>query len=193
MVGKGKLPPRPLAFALAFDDIYREQSIARLAVSHRIALTNRIERVHAADNLAEDGVLTVQMRRRTIRNEELRAISVGARVRHRQDAGPIMLEGQRARLVPECIAGATATCAGGITSLHHETMNDAMEGRIIVKAVARQKHEIVDGNGCLGREQFDLDIASGCMQDRRVLLRRIDLHGRWLMILSGQNKTSLHS
>src|SRR5215471_3685375 len=44
------------------------------------------------DDRAEHGVLAVEPRRRAVRDEELAAVRARPRVRHREDAGSVMLE-----------------------------------------------------------------------------------------------------
>src|SRR6266700_6772715 len=110
----------PTSITLAFDDIDREQTVAGLAIALRIALADGLENFHAGGDLAKDAVLTIQMGRGTIGDEELRTIGIWSSIRHRKDTGLVVFQRERAPLVVELVAGSAHTGAGGIATLGHK-------------------------------------------------------------------------
>src|SRR5579875_2518360 len=94
-----------------------------------------------------------------------------------------MFEGQRATLIIEAIARAAAPGAFGVAPLGHKAADDAMEGGVVVKAITCQENEVIDSDGGLSGEEFDLDVALLSMHDRRVVLRGVNLHRRGGTIL----------
>ena len=69
-----------------------------------VTLGDGVDDVLAFENLAEDAVLAVQPGRLEVRDEELRAVCVRARVRHRQHARSVVLARQRADAVAALVA-----------------------------------------------------------------------------------------
>jgi len=170
---------------LALGDINGMDLVAGLAVALRVARANAGDDLHAGDDLAENRMFAIQVRRGLERDEELRAIGVGSRVRHRQNPWAVVLKRQRAFFIGKFIAGTAHPRAGGVASLRHEAGNDAMEGCSIVKMVPRQKDEIVDGHRSLFREKLDREITLVGVKHRCVLLGGINHHIRHLVVLLG--------
>src|SRR5207245_420848 len=108
----------------SFYDLNPFQLIAWLAVRLRIALADFVQRIHAADDLSEDSVLAVEVRRRAVGDEELRAVGILARIRHREHARLIVLQSQSAGFIIELIARAASAGALGIAALDHEALDD---------------------------------------------------------------------
>src|SRR5580693_7660592 len=78
-----------------------------------------IDDARAVDDLAENGVLVVQPRRRHRGDEELRAVGTRARVRHRQQVGTVERE-VRVEFVGELVTGPARTGPERIAALDHE-------------------------------------------------------------------------
>jgi hypothetical protein len=96
-------------------------------------LVNDVLTLH---NLAKHGVLAVEVRGRAEGDEELAAIGARARVGHAERALAVVPE-RRNELVLELAAvdgGAAAASTGGVTTLDHETLDDAVEDDIVVFA-----------------------------------------------------------
>ena len=123
---------------------------------------------------------------RRVRDEELRAVGARAGVRHREDAGAVVLE-RRVELVAELVARAAGAGAGGVAALGHEALDDAVERDAVVVAVAGEEDEVVDGVRRLVGEQLDDDVAVVGADGRRVALARVDDHLRRCAVLLGHS------
>src|SRR5215210_2185746 len=99
---EGRSPPLPGAGRLLYLD--RSDPVARLPIPLRVALADGVYDVHPPDDSSEDGVASVQPRRRHAGDEELRTARARPRVRHREDARLVVLE-VRVELVPDAVAG----------------------------------------------------------------------------------------
>src|SRR3954451_2944844 len=118
----------------------------------RLAL-DRVDDLHALDDLAEDRVLAVEPRRLAGRDqEELRAVGVRARVGHRQRAAHDLV---LVDLVLELVAGATGAGALRAAALDHEVADHAVEDQPVVEPVAGELLEVGDGLGRVGVEELD--------------------------------------
>jgi len=88
-----------------------------------------LDDVHSLDDGAKDHVFAIEPAGGGGAQEELRAVGVGARVRHREDTGAGVLEGEV--LVGEFVAvdrlAASAVVVREIATLAHETGNDSVE------------------------------------------------------------------
>ena len=120
-------------------------------------LLDLVDDVHAGADATEDGVQAIEPRA-GIRghDEELRAVRVRARIRHREHAAldPVLV-----RFVSELVAGPAGTRACRIPALNHEVRDHPVEDHPVVEALAGERDEV---RHCLGRvvvEQFDLDRA----------------------------------
>ena len=81
-------------------------------------------------------------------DEELRAVRVLARVRHGEDAGLGVLEGEVLVLELFAVDGLApgAVAAGEVTSLQHELRDDAVEGgALVVEGLARAALALLAG------------------------------------------------
>src|SRR5580693_6332722 len=96
---------------------------------------NFIGDILAFDYFAEDCVFAGEPRRGSERDEELRAVGIGAGVGHRELAGLVEFVRRAFGFVLELIAGATHTGARRITALDHELGDHAMEDGSIVETV----------------------------------------------------------
>mmetsp|Transcript_46994 Transcript_46994/g.119884 ORF Transcript_46994/g.119884 Transcript_46994/m.119884 type:complete len:487 (+) Transcript_46994:375-1835(+) len=119
----------------------RRQHLAAAGHVHRLlGLARRAaqrlqhpQRPHALalHRLAEHGVLSVEVRLRPEQDEKLRAVGVGPRVGHRQDAARVVLE--RKVLVVKDLAvdglAAGAVAHGDVAALRHEPGDDAVQRR----------------------------------------------------------------
>src|SRR5690606_8409355 len=87
------------------------------------------------DDLTEDGVATVEVWGRADGDEELRAVGARAGVRHREQVAAVELQ-LGVELVGELVARAAAAGAGGVATLDHEAVDDAVEDRAVVERTA---------------------------------------------------------
>ena len=146
---------------------------------HHVADLGRLRDVHALDHVAEEVVARRELARAVVdADEELRAVRVGAGVRHRDRAERVLA---LHRLVGELVAGAAAAAALGAAALDHELGHDAVEREAVVVAVAREADEVVDGvrrelrveihhdRAAVGRDRGAVDLVasvcgSGCLR-----------------------------
>ena len=158
-----------LDLAAGVDEDVDERLVA--AVGARVL--DGVHDLHALDDLAEDDVLAVQVRRGHRRDEELRAVGVGARVGHREQSGARVLDHEV--LVRERAAvdghGAGAVAGKDVAALQHEAADHAVEGHALVRqrrvidaaavAASRQGAEV---GRCLGHDvvvELELNAAKG--------------------------------
>src|SRR5580704_9954750 len=104
----------------------------RLSFSNRhtgegVALPHRVDDVLARSHPPEDSVLSVQVGRGHVGDEELASIGPWAGVRHRKRPD-LMLVGVPLELVGETVAGSAPSAPFRIAALDHEVGNHAMEG-----------------------------------------------------------------
>ena len=105
-------------------------------------------------DLAEGGVLAVQMRSRSHHHKELAAGGVGCHgAGHGQHAGlvnqVILAEAVAGELAVDLIAGAAHAVSVGAAALDHEAGDDPVEGQAVIEALVSQRDEVVDGVGSL--------------------------------------------
>src|SRR3972149_2113719 len=86
---------------------------------HRIALSNCIDDILAADYLTENRMLAVEVRLRRVRDEELTAIGIRSCIGHRNYT---CIVSQRVTFdfIFELVSGAAPSSACWISSLNHE-------------------------------------------------------------------------
>lgn len=92
--------------------------------------------IEAVDDFSEDGVSVVEVRRGDFSDEELRAVRIGASIRHGEDAGGVMTE-FRAEFVAESVARAASANTARAAALDHEIGNDAVKDESIVERSLR--------------------------------------------------------
>ena len=126
---------------------------------HLVALADGVDDfLRVLDHFAEDRVLVVEPGRGDVRDEELRAVRVGAGVGHREDAGAAVLE-VFVELVFERVAGAAGAGAFGAAGLDHEVGDDAVEREAVVEAVFGELLEVGDGFRCFVVVELEADVA----------------------------------
>src|SRR5712692_6994648 len=109
---------------------------------HGVALRDLEDDVHARLNVAKQVVTLGQLLRIVDgTDEELAAVGVCPRVRHRHRAGGVLAED---RLVVELVARSTPAGALRVTPLDDEVRHDAVELEAVVKLVAGQEDESID-------------------------------------------------
>jgi len=117
--------------------------------------------VHAADDLAEDGVFHMEPGSGYGCDEELAAVGAGAGVGHGEQAG--LVEGEIARTLicegftPDRLAAHARP--GGVATLDHELFDDAVKDDAVVIPVVNMGSEIFAGLGCNIVEEFEFDAA----------------------------------
>jgi len=106
--------------------------------------------VHALGDLAEDDVLAIKPARNGSRHKELRAVRVRAAVGHREEARSRVLcaEVLVGKLLAVDAASAGAVLSGKVTTLAHETRDDAVKRRALVAhafLAGAECTEVLDG------------------------------------------------
>lgn len=101
------------------------------------------------------------------RNEKLTSIRIWSRIGHTHDIGTIVFPALP-ELVFECAAPdgfAAGAVAEGVAGLYHEFLDDAVEEDVVVVAGAGVGGEVLDGTGGVLREEAELDVAHGGVDD----------------------------
>ena len=113
-------------------------------------------------------------------DEELRAVGVRPGIRHTQNAGAIMLQLQSGGFVIPLIPRPAAAAAFRAAALHHKrrTFDHAVKIQTIIKAVTRQKDEIVDGDRRFFGKQLNIKFAPTGREMRHICLGGVNMHGR---------------
>ena len=95
-MGFATQPLNPLAADLFdFDGGFLNSEVFRRLTVSTSSFFEGIERVHALDDLAKEGVFAVEVRGRYECDEELASVGAGASVGHAEQAGPVMLNRRR--------------------------------------------------------------------------------------------------
>ena len=81
--------------------------------------------------------------------------------------------------IGELVAGAARSSTGGVASLGHETGDNAVEGRTIIKALPGQEDEIVHRYGDISGEQLQPEASLLCFNGGGVFLGFINDHRGW--------------
>ena len=110
------------------------------------------------------------MRKRIVgvHDEELTAVRVRTRVGHRDGTAYIPLLCRRCirvQLISERVARSAAARTGRITSLDHETGDDAMENDVVIEPLAGEGDEVLDrlrGIGIVGAECDVTEVGVEC-------------------------------
>lgn len=92
-------------------------------------------------------MLSIEMRRRPQRNEELRSIRIGTRIRHGERSFALVLEGGHEFVFEFRPVDATAAAAGArrVAALDHEAFDDAVEDYVVVFAGVGEGGEVFAG------------------------------------------------
>lgn len=104
-------------------------------------------------------------------NEELTAVRVRPSIGHTDRVRPVVFE-RRHELVLEVATPdrlAAGSGAGRIARLHHEALDDPMEYVPVVVAILAVHAKVLHRFRALGGEQFDVHIALGRVQRRRIV------------------------
>lgn len=124
----------------------------RSVTGTRPCASNLVHDIHASDDLAKDGVLSIQVWGWCEGDEELAAVCAGSAVGHGKDALCRMNE-RAVNLILELAAvdGLSAAASpGGVTALNHEVWDDAVEDYAVVLASIGEACEVL---ACLRRKK----------------------------------------
>lgn len=120
-----------------------------------------IHHVHAGRDLAEGGILAVQVLGIGVHDEELAAGGVGGlgagHAQHAPLVLQLILEAIEQELALDAVAGAAHAGALGAAALDHKAGDDPVENQAVIEIVIAQVDEIVNALGCLLRVQLALD------------------------------------
>ena len=121
----------------------------------RVALLDPFDEVESVHNLAEAGVVAVEVGRGSavVNDEELAAAGIAPRVRHAQHAFVVELV-VAVELAVDGVSGAAVADAVGAAALRHEAGDDAVEFEALVEAVFREFHEVGHGVRSVLLEEF---------------------------------------
>src|SRR5262247_1050184 len=135
---------------------------------HLVTLLDAVDELHARHDLAEHGVLAVEMRRRAVADVELAAGRVGMlAARHRHGAAHVLL---LVELRLDRVARAARAVALGAAALHDEVGHDPVEVEAVVEALLGQGDEVLDGLRRVLREELDPNLAALLERDDAGLL-----------------------
>ena len=122
-------------------------------VAAGLGLGDGIDHIHAGQNLAEAGVLHIQVLGIGVHDEELGAGGVGGGgTGHAEDAAlvlQVVLDAVEEELTLDAVAGAAHAGTLGAAALDHKAGDDAVEDQAVVVAGVRQGDEVIDTLGCL--------------------------------------------
>lgn len=142
-------------------------------------LLQLVEHLYALYDLAEDGVLSVEVGGWSEGDEELATVGIHALVRHADDAARIVPEGGADLVFEELVRG-VVDGGGGLgfgvrgrtAGLGHEVGDQAVEGAGIVEARGAEGEEVLGRLGHRLAEDLELDLtARGDEGDRHGALR----------------------
>src|SRR5262249_4836153 len=149
-----------LGWSASFDgDGLDDDVLDRLVARVRLGAADRLDDLQPVDDLAEDRVAIVEVRRRFERDEELAAVGVRPPVGHRKDARFVVPQ-LRGHPVGEGVAGSADALPERVAALNHEPVDHAMEDDSIVVRLTDQlvrarvgpvlralgqAHEVLDG------------------------------------------------
>src|SRR5918993_2481144 len=155
-VAQPHLWPRPTHADRALGDRCLDD-LARLA--RRLADRQRVDMLHAALDLAPDGVLIVEEAGVVEADEELAVRAVGVlRAGHRADAADVRLTAEFGLQVRKI--GAAGAAPARITALGHEAGDHAMKRNAVVEAALRQLLDPLDMARRQVRAELDDDFAA---------------------------------
>ncbi len=80
-------------------------------------------------------------------DKELAAIGVRSGIGHRKDARAVMFEGV-IKFIIELVAGSAHAGSGRVAALHHEITDHTVEDGVVVKSLASQENQVIDGSRC---------------------------------------------
>src|SRR5216683_6525815 len=139
------LPSTTVPFLMRSDQGMLGRSLQDLHRLHLVTLLDVVHDVHPRDDLSEDGVLAVEEVRGGEHDVELATRRVGiVAPRHGDRAAHVLV---LVELGLDLVSGAARTVALGVAALDHEAGLDAVEGQAIVKALFRERDEVLDGLG----------------------------------------------
>ena len=123
-----------------------------------------IHDLHSSNDLAESGILAVQMGSVLVHDEELAAGAVGVHAAgHADDAADVLdgvVDAVGGKLALDVPAGAAGAVAQRAAALDHKAGDDTVEGQAVVKALLDQLFEILTGDGGNFLVQLDVDDAA---------------------------------
>lgn len=123
---------------------------------HLVALFDGVYDVLTFDNLAENGMMTVQPRTRNVSDEELRTIGVRTGVRHRQCAGAVVAK-VGMEFVFKRITRSSRSISSRIPALDHKIANNAVENETVIETAVGKFLEISDCFRSFIGEQFEFN------------------------------------
>lgn len=128
-----------------------------------------VENVTAVDQFAEHGVFEVDVRLLRVRDKKLRAVRIGAAVRHGNDAPRVMLERVHDLVVKGFAPDAGALLAGArrVPGLHHEAPDVAVEEVVVVATARAEGQEVLARPRGFVAVQLELEVAEVGVQGHR--------------------------
>src|SRR5262252_2656531 len=135
---------------------------------HLVALLDAVDKLHARHDLAEHGVLAIEVRRIAVADVELAARRVRVlAARHRHGAAHVLL---LVELGLDGVARAAGAVALRAAALHDEVGHDPVEVEAVVEALLGQGDEVLNGLRRVFREELDPNLATLLQRDDTRLL-----------------------
>ena len=123
-----------------------------------------IHDLHSGNDLAESGILAVQMGSVLVHDEELAAGAVGVHAAGHADHAAGVLDGVVHTVCSELALDVPARAAGAVAqraaALDHKAGDDTVEGQAVIEALADQLLEILTGDGGDFLIQLNVDDAA---------------------------------
>jgi len=120
--------------------------------------------VPASDDSSKDSVLLVKVRGGTVADKELRAIGIGSSVSHGEDSRVSV--GEPDAFISELLSvnafASSSVSHGGVSTLHHEAVDDSVEGIALVRGdsflfSSAQSAEVLSSDRDLVIEELEND------------------------------------
>ena len=128
--------------------------------------SNRVDHFETLHNLAEAGVVSVEVRGvlAAVADEELRTTGIATSMRHREDAAIVLLVSTR-NLALDLVARAAGACALRATALDDEIRDHAVKGESVVEALRGEVTEVLHGVWGVGVVELDVHVAPYGLDD----------------------------
>ena len=137
---------------LNYIDLLHSDGDLRLVSEASGNVCDLVNRLHTRDDLTESRVLTVEMGRVLVHNEELAGCRVGIEGSRHRDNASLVLDGVAdavcAEFALDVLLCAAHSVAERIAALDHKARDNSVEGESVVEALGNELLKILNRDGC---------------------------------------------